>query len=289
MLNSDPSFVNISYLIDRYDTLLFDAYGVLVNKEKALPGATQLLHYLNKHKKNFCIITNGSSATTSKTCANYKQKGLQISEHQVITSGSLIKKHLKEKKKNNSKSLIIGNTSACELAKLSGCNVITVSSFLEKQDTDIENIIICNQDGFPFVKTIDTLISYVFKRIDSKNIPNIIVPNPDFMYPINEEAYGITSGAIALLLENAISIKYPFLKFKFNYLGKPYSFIFDEAKSRYSNSKMIMIGDQLITDIKGANTAKIDSALLLTGINTHTESKLPIEIRPKFFIKDLFL
>jgi len=39
--------VTIDELIDRYDALLLDAYGVLVNGDGALPGAAELVATLN--------------------------------------------------------------------------------------------------------------------------------------------------------------------------------------------------------------------------------------------------
>ena len=38
-----PLSAQMPELIERYDTLLFDAYGVLVNREHTLPHATQLM------------------------------------------------------------------------------------------------------------------------------------------------------------------------------------------------------------------------------------------------------
>ena len=38
---------NIQTLIQQYDVLLLDAYGVLVNQKEALPGAVAFINHLN--------------------------------------------------------------------------------------------------------------------------------------------------------------------------------------------------------------------------------------------------
>ena len=50
---------DIETLIERYDTLLFDAYGVLVHAAGAMPGARALVQRLNR--KPYCVITNDAS------------------------------------------------------------------------------------------------------------------------------------------------------------------------------------------------------------------------------------
>ena len=50
--------------------------------------------------------------------------------------------------------------------------------------------------------------------------------------------------------------------------GKPEVAIYEEAVSRLGGSKALFLGDRLDTDILGANRAGIDSALVLTGIDT---------------------
>ncbi|MDP6666507.1 MAG: HAD-IA family hydrolase, partial [Dehalococcoidia bacterium] len=54
-------------------------------------------------------------------------------------------------------------------------------------------------------------------------------------------------------------------------LGKPYLPIFQEAARRAGSDHVVMIGDQLETDILGANRAGIASAVVTTGINWRTK------------------
>ena len=64
--------------------------------------------------------------------------------------------------------------------------------------------------------------------------------------------------------------------------------MFDEAKKRAGSEKLIMVGDQVYTDIKGANNAGISSILLGTGLtNWELLQQLPNELMPSYYTKDL--
>ena len=48
-----------------------------------------------------------------------------------------------------------------------------------------------------------------------------------------------------------------------------------------------MIGDQIETDIKGANDFGIASALISTGVSSYDVSQLPESERPDYLIESL--
>ena len=64
---------------------------------------------------------------------------------------------------------------------------------------------------------------------------------------------------------------------RFTALGKPERYIFEAGMKRLSvgpTEKVVMLGDQLITDIRGANAFGIDSVLVETGIGRPDEAQL---------------
>jgi hypothetical protein len=70
--------------------------------------------------------------------------------------------------------------------------------------------------------------------------------------------------------------------------GKPEVAIFDEAIARFGATKALFIGDRLDTDVLGANRAKIDSVLVLTGID-HAKQLIAADenSRPTYILEDL--
>ena len=79
---------------------------------------------------------------------------------------------------------------------------------------------------------------------------------------------------------------------KFTKLGKPYSPMFDAIKERLKGYERIaFVGDQLHTDIAGANQAGLDSVLIGTGItrwnNADDLSDVPDSMMPKLLLPSM--
>ena len=59
-----------------------------------------------------------------------------------------------------------------------------------------------------------------------------------------------------------------------SYVGKPYPAVFERCKSlsgKMDASRYLMIGDNLETDIRGANSIEFSSLLLGTGVHKITD------------------
>ena len=74
-------------------------------------------------------------------------------------------------------------------------------------------------------------------------------------------------------------------------LGKPHPPIFTEAILRAGSNNAIMIGDQLETDILGANNVGLDSTVVTTGINKRSNPKefkhMPDDLTPRYILTSL--
>ena len=83
--------------------------------------------------------------------------------------------------------------------------------------------------------------------------------------------------------------RFPNESISFFNLGKPYSEIFVEAKRRSGEeASLIMIGDQLYTDVRGANNAGIDSVLIGTGLTKIADlDEYPLQDVPTFTMECL--
>ena len=117
---------NIIYLIENYEALLFDAYGVLLNEFGVLPGAINLIDKLNNTNKPYFILTNDASRSVPTSSNFYKSFGLEIPEEKIITAGSLIYPYFQENNLKGSKCRVIG-TDDCFLyvadaGGIVGCN-----------------------------------------------------------------------------------------------------------------------------------------------------------------------
>ena len=70
--------------------------------------------------------------------------------------------------------------------------------------------------------------------------------------------------------------------------GKPEAPIFHTAAQAVNSSRPVIVGDRLDTDILGANNAKMDGALVLTGVQTYQDviEAVPNQ-RPTYILRTL--
>ena len=119
---------NIIYLIENYEALLFDAYGVLLNEFGVLPGAINLIDKLNNTNKPYFILTNDASRSVPTSSNFYKSFGLEIPEEKIITAGSLIYPYFQENNLKGSKCRVIG-TDDCFLYVADAGGIVSDDDF----------------------------------------------------------------------------------------------------------------------------------------------------------------
>jgi len=250
---------NLSTLMARYDALLLDAYGVLVDKTGPLPGAQQVIARLNQTGMAYYIVTNSASRSPASMAQDFQRLGLAIDASRLITSGSLLKAYFVHHKLLGHKVVLLGPTSAQEYVRLAGGVCVAPG-----QDAPV--IVLADQAGFPMLETLDKVLNTMLCRLDQGQALHLVLPNPDLIYPSAPGKVGITAGALAALLEAVLAERYP-EKPAFVRLGKPFAPIFDAAIAHANSRNVLMIGDQLATDIAGAKRAGIDSLHLASGIS----------------------
>ena len=276
----------IEELLERYDTFLFDAYGVILTEKGLLPGIKSIVHRLRQKHKAVYIVSNGSSKSEDRVVDHYKTLGLEFERSEIITSGSLLAGFLIEQGLQHQPVVLIGPPEAASYIERAGCTVKDLAD-LENFDT----IVVANQTGYPFLETMDRLLSHLFQCADMQKPCRLIVPNPDVFYPKSADLSGFTSGAVGMLIERALELRYfGRCSVTIEYLGKPFRPIFSEAEHRSGSprDRMLMVGDQIYTDITGARNFGIDSLLVATGM-THWESlaNLPSTDLPTYASKTL--
>ena len=275
--------INIEKLTARYSVLLLDAYGVLVHTAGALPGAAQFIDTLNRTKKPYYILTNDASKLPATSAELFQSFGLAIAPDSIITSGSLLTDYFARHQLKDLPCAVLGPEDSARYVELAGGRVVAA------QDP-FEVLVIGDESGYPFLETIDTVLSGLFNTFDSGANVHLVLPNPDLIYPKADQGFGIASGSIALILEAALQRRYPWRpELKFTRLGKPHAAIFKAALERSNTMNMVMIGDQLETDIRGALEFGLDAVLVGTGIATIMPDEADRSLQPTYFLDSLKL
>lgn len=255
----------LAHLIDGYEGLLLDAYGVLLTHEGALPGAVDFIRRLNELRKPYLILTNDASRSPWASAVRYREMGIPIDPERVITSGSALAAYFSKEGLAGTRQVVLGTEDSLEYVTRAGGKVVTPATEMEA-----DGLVVCDERGYPLREYLDHVLSWLYRKTDRGERVSLVLANPDLVYPAGAGRFGFTAGAVALLLERALALRYPEREdLGFTPLGKPHAPMFEEAVERLGTRKLVMIGDQLDTDILGARNAGLDSAWIGTGVGRH--------------------
>ncbi|HEX7629238.1 MAG TPA: HAD hydrolase-like protein [Candidatus Methylomirabilis sp.] len=273
--------ITIEAVIARYGVLLFDAYGVLVDAASPLAGAVELLRKLNRLGKPYYILTNDASQLPLTAARKYHAYGLAVDPERFVTSGELLTPHFADHHLAGARCVVLGPADTAQYVELAGGRPVALGN-------PFEVLVMGDDAGFPLRDTMDALLTALFRKFDRQEAVQLVLPNPDLIYPAGEHRFRMASGSLALILEAALQLRYPGRPdLRFARLGKPSSAIFAEALRRSGTRDMVMLGDQLETDIRGANDFGLDSVLVTTGVTASTIPSLLDHPRPTYWLRSL--
>jgi ribonucleotide monophosphatase NagD (HAD superfamily) len=259
MLDLIPEVRSIGELLDAYDGILLDAYGVLVDAGGILPAAGPLLAELAWRRLPFAVVTNDASRSAATYARRFAAAGLEVGPQQIVTSGSLLPAYFRERGLVGARTCVLGTPDSYDYVRLGGGVPVPLGPGME-----IDAVAVCDDSGTPFLEGVERALSAVVRALETGRRPHLILPNPDLVYPKGDGELGFTAGAMALLIEAALARRFRAQAPAFDRLGKPEPHLFHEAATRLGvpPARLLMIGDQLETDIAGARAAGIDAALL---------------------------
>jgi HAD superfamily hydrolase (TIGR01450 family) len=251
------SEITIGALLDQYEGILLDAYGVLVDGSGALPSTPALFAELRRRGTPFAIVTNDASRKAETYVRRFAGYGIAVEPERFVTSGSLLPAYFR--RIAGARTLVLGTEDSFDFVREGGGVPVVVAPGVE-----IDAVAICDDAGTPFLDGIEISLSAIVRAIEAGRRPALVVSNPDLVYPKGGGELGFTAGAMALLVEAALARRYPQANLVFDKLGKPEPLLFTEAARRLgiATDRLVMIGDQLETDIAGARAAGIATALL---------------------------
>ncbi len=249
--NLDQS--GLKSIVNSYDLLFIDIWGVVHNGIKLYDNSIEVLENLSNLNKEFILLTN--APRPSSTVVNFlKKMGLNKFFENVFTSGEAALKYLIKDLKNKKFFHIGPSTRDFDLFKSFEKNKV-----LNIKDADY---LLCS--GL-FDDHSDDLNYY--KSLFSEHISKkMICTNPDLIVDRGDKRE-YCAGSVAKIFEE--------IKGEVIYFGKPYPPVYN-LSSETKNKKVLCIGDNLNTDIKGANIQNYDSLLITNGIHRYEISKIKL-------------
>tara|TARA_B100000902_G_scaffold10123_1_gene12406 strand:+ start:110 stop:928 length:819 start_codon:yes stop_codon:yes gene_type:complete len=227
-----------------YTLFYIDLWGVIHNGITLKKEALKVLTELDKIGKEYVLLTN--APRPSKTVKVFLEKmGLKekMRKH-VFSSGEAAINYLKDNF-SNQKFYHIGPPRDFDLFKL-----------FEKKKT--ENINEC--DYFLCTGLFDGHeedLNYYKNLLEKKTSKKMICTNPDLIVDRGNKRE-LCAGSVAMVYEK--------MGGKVIYFGKPYPEVYNQSINN-RNKKVLCIGDNLNTDIKGANLLNFDSLLISNGVH----------------------
>ena len=282
-----PSYIDIEAIFDHYDAVFFDAYGVLVDGIDALPNAEQLVNIMNASAMNYFIVTNDASKSIESLSNKFQSQGMRIPVERIVNSGSLISGYYRDEDLVGRPTLVLGTKDSRTYVSGSCAKILSLDS-----NSEPDVILFTHSSPYDWESTLKHLLNLVSKRFKQKTPVRMVLPNTDFIYQDGKADFGMGAAAFVETLEEALMRlhgKHEVLRAA--KLGKPHPPIFTEAIRRAGSNNAIMIGDQLETDILGANNVGLDSAVVTTGINKRSNPKefkdMPDDLTPRYILTSL--
>jgi HAD superfamily hydrolase (TIGR01450 family) len=250
---------NFKTIIDKYNVIFFDAFGVLKNYQGLVPGIEKTFEYLAEQKKEYYIVTNDASRSPVQLAASYHKMGLHaITPDRIISSGMLTKEYLYLKVEDGIIAYLGTEDSAHYIESL-GLHPLPVSEINSSNIDKVNALIFLDDEGFDWRNDLNIAVNLLRKR----TIP-AIVANTDHAYPVTIHDVSIAIGGLSTMLETIVGKK--FIRF-----GKPdsqmFMFAYDLIREYrpISKKEIVMVGDTLHTDILGGNKFGLDTVLVLSG------------------------
>ena len=250
----------LSSIADNYQLFYIDLWGVIHNGINLHDEAVNALKQITKMNKNYVLLTNAPRPNSS--VKNFLENmGLEreIREH-VFTSGEAALNYLK-KNFLDKKFFHVGPPRDFDLFK----------DFEKNKSNDINksDYILCT--GL-FDKNNKDLIFY--KNLFDKHLKKkMICTNPDLIVDRGNKRE-LCAGSVAMVFEK--------MGGEVVYFGKPYPEVYNQSFNN-KGKKILSVGDNFNTDIKGANLLNYDSLIISNGIHKSEIEKYGIEKTAKSY------
>lgn len=255
-------------LIESFDALLLDLDGVVyIGAHPVAHAASAIQTCRTQYGVSLAFVTNNASRTPESVASQLRDVGLSAQAGDVVTSAQVAASYLAARLPVGSKVLVVGGAGLLTALTENGLTPVW-------QVTD--NPVAVAQGFDPDVNwrmlaqaaaALHTGVPWVASNLDM-TFPTELGPAPG-------------NGSLVAALTTATG-RVPVS------VGKPAAPLILEGVRRIGARRPLVVGDRLDTDIQAANTAELESLLVLTGISTPADlCAAPQLNRPTYVGADL--
>ncbi|KAL4232540.1 hypothetical protein ACF0H5_007232 [Mactra antiquata] len=281
--------------LDRYDNFLFDCDGVLWENDHVthIPGISEAIHLLQDLNKRLIYVTNNSTKSRLDLQNKFNEHGFHSPLENVFTNSYACALYLKEfLGVKDSVYLISGEGTKWELDQLgighfgSGADLCQPSSHVStllkhKFNDEVTSVLVGFDEHFSYNK-IFKAASYLMDPNCHFVATNIVEKSAIIGREGRKMKMPLTGVMVNAIAEAAG--RQPVI------VGKPFNTMFDCVRKQLPDldlSRTVFIGDSLKADMGFAKSVGIDSALVLTGVNTSSDISQFPDLCPEFVLRSL--
>ncbi len=241
-------------IAENYDLFFIDLWGVVHNGINLHERAIEALNEIDKSNKNYVLLTNAPRPNaTVKIFLKKLGMGNKILKN-VYTSGQAALSYLKKKH--------LGEI----FYHIGPPRDFDLFNDFEKnrtEDVKVSKYILCTG----LFDDYDQDLNYYKDLLKHHTQKKMICTNPDLIVDRGNKRE-LCAGSVAMIFEK--------LGGEVIYFGKPYPEVYNQSIDN-KNKKILAIGDNLNTDIKGANLLNYDSMIISNGIHKEEIKNYGIE------------
>tara|TARA_B110000438_G_C15702927_1_gene601870 strand:+ start:118 stop:936 length:819 start_codon:yes stop_codon:yes gene_type:complete len=242
----------LSKIQSKYDTFFIDLWGVIHNGIKLYPEAIRVLQNLINLDKRFVLMSNAPRPTSDVENFLLSLNMDKTLIKNIFTSGEAALRSLQK------------NTYGKNFYHLGPQRDSGLFRGFEKNKKSLKKaeFILCTG----FLDEHENSLNYYRKLLKDYKDLKMICTNPDLI---------VHRGSIKEYCAGTLAEIFKELGGEVIYFGKPYPDIYKFCMKK--NEKILVIGDNIRTDIIGANKMKFDSLFITNGI--HKKDFLDLSIR----------
>tara|TARA_A100001015_G_scaffold237044_1_gene269508 strand:- start:358 stop:1164 length:807 start_codon:yes stop_codon:yes gene_type:complete len=261
---------HLSEIFKSYDTFIIDLWGVMHNGVMLNSKAVETVDHLKKNLKKIVFLSNAPRPSSKVIDFLIKMNLDKKYLSNVMTSGEAAM-HAINQNKFGKTFFHLGpprDTSLFEKkiynkTELEKCDFILCTGLFDDHEDDL---------------------NYYRKFLEKQISKKLVCTNPDLT---------VHRGNIEELCAGSVAKVFEELGGKVIYYGKPYKEVYEKCFDE--SEKVLAIGDNLSTDIKGANNLNIDSIFITEGVHRKEIKDLTkldtlftkYKVKSNFFQKEL--
>ncbi|XP_038053683.1 glycerol-3-phosphate phosphatase-like isoform X1 [Patiria miniata] len=261
---------------ESFDTVLFDCDGVIWDANDEIPGAKDTLRKIKEMGKRIIFITNNSTKSRTQYAKKFTELGFEsVPKERIFCTSFAAAHYLKEKLKFQGKVYLIGEAGLEEELTEYGISYTGPGpdpvTGIQKEwlhiplDPEVKAVCVGFDRRFSYFK--------ILRAASYLNKPNVpfLGTNEDQRFPphVGYEIVLPGTGCIINAVKTA-ALREPLI------LGKPESYLFEciqQSIKEVDQSRTLMVGDNLHTDIPFGRNCGLKTLLVLTGISTLEEAR----------------